>query len=337
RHGYVTEGRGWLEHLLVRLDTRLSADYAGSNDEQEIEEIVQIMSSHPFRASALQVLNGAGALAVRVHDMGNAHRYLTLAMAMAQRTGNRVEEAYLLNGLGNLSNQVGDYNSALRYYEDSLKIKRDIVGWDESNIAGTLTSYSWTLTSVGRLADALAVEEGNLMIQRRLGDMEGVGRSLYSLSGIAWKTGDYAAAGRYGEQILAIARNLGNQEGEAHALRVLGDVAWAQGRLSESHAYLTDSLARFQGIEQQDGALDCISRLAQVAASQGQVHRAGTLAGAHVALHAAINTPQLAVDTGPASTFALLRLQNEAAWTQAWAIGQAMTLPQVIAYLLNNE
>ncbi len=277
-------------------------------------------------------------LAMRARGMGNARRYLDLGLALARRIGNSKDEAHLLNNLGSLANHVGDHDATLRYFEDSLAIKRGTGDWDELNIASTLTVYSWALANIGRFTDALAVEEESLAIKRRLGDAEGVGRSLYSLAEIAWKTGDYAASGRYGEQMLEIARNLGNREGEAHALRILGDIARAQGRSQEAQAYLTDSLARFHDLEQQNGALDCIAHLAQVAADQGEAQRAGVLAGAHTALYTAVGAPQLAVDTGADSVFASVRAHaGEAAWNSAWAAGQAMTMPQVITYVFSDE
>jgi predicted ATPase/transcriptional regulator with XRE-family HTH domain len=336
RQGFVTEGKGWLKRLLVRLDPRLWP--ACNKVPDDDEALVQTLSLHHHVSSALSLLKGMGALSSQMHEVDDARRYLGLGLALAKSVGDRSEEAHMLTRLGNLSNVLGDYGSAIRYFEDSLAIKRSMPGWDELNIAGTLSAYSWALAGSGKSADALACEEESLAINRRLGGAEGVGRSLYGLAEITRRLGDYEATKRYAGQMLEIARDLGNLEGEAHALRVLGDVARVEGRLDEAQAYLTDSLGRFNSLEQQAGALDCIAHLAQVAADRRDAYQAGVLAGAHLAHYTSIGEPQLAVDTGDGSIFAGLREQEGAAiWDSSFCEGLAMTMPQVIAFVLNAQ
>ncbi len=335
RQGFVTEGKRWLNRLLVRLDPRLESAAQAVGDE---EAVVQALTLHPLVSSASQVLRGMEVLSSRLQHVDDARRYLGVGLALTRHIGDRSEEAHVLYQLGSLSNVLCDYDLAIRYLQDALAIKRGIEGWDERNIAGTLSAYSWALAGSGRFADALAYEEENLAINRRLGEAEGVGRSLYGLAEITRWMGDYAATSRYAEQMLEIARTLGNLEGEAHALSTLGAVARVEGRLDEAQAYLNDSLRRFNSLELQPGALDCIAHLAQVAADQRDARRAGVLAGAHLALYTAIGEPQLAVDTGNDSVFANLRAQAGAAtWDSAWTEGQGMTMPQVIAYVLDGE
>ena len=173
RQGFITEGKDWLQRLLARLDPRLKAAGIAATDE---EAIVQALALHPLGFHAVEVLKGIGALSSQMQDVGGARRYLGLGLALARRIGDRSEEARLLNRLGNLCNLLCDYDLAIHYLEDSLAIKRGTEGWDELNIASTLTVYSWALAGSGRLTDALATEEENLAIKRHLGDAEGVGR-----------------------------------------------------------------------------------------------------------------------------------------------------------------
>ena len=158
--------------------------------------------------------------------------------------------------------------------------------------------------------------------------LEREARSLLSAAAVRARAG----------QMLEIARDLGNLEGEAHALRALGDVARVEGRSEEARVYLTESLGRFNSLEQQAGALDCIAHLAQLAADRRDAHQAGVLAGAHLAQYTSIGEPQLAVDTGDGSVFAGLREQEGAAtWDSSFSEGLGMTMPQVIAFVLNAQ
>jgi tetratricopeptide (TPR) repeat protein len=334
RQGYVDEGTEWLQRLLVRVDPRLSSD---NTDTGSDESLVESLVLHRLAARTLQVLNGAAWLAIRARDMTTTRRYLDIALSLARRMTDKVAEATVLNSLGNLYSTLGDYGKALSYLESSLEIKRAVEGWDELNFAGTLTMYAWALAGTGEFARALVCEEESFMIKRRIGDTEGIGRSLFSLAEITWRMGDLSACGDYGEKLLELARNLGNKEGEAFAMRTLGDVARAQGHPEAALAYFTGALSLFQDLQQQNGALDCIAGLAQVAADQGQHYRAGVLAGAQVAAYTAIDAPQLALDTGSGTVFARLREQAaEGSWDRAWAEGQSMTMPQVIEYALDR-
>lgn len=332
RQGFVTEGRSWLERLLVGLHPALAANNAKDADQ---EDIVAVLALHRLAHAVPPVLSGAGTLAFRAHDMINAGRYLHTGLALARRIGDTVHQAYLLNNLGNLSNTLSDFEAAIHFFDDALAIKRSTPGWDQASIASTLTAYSWALAGLDRFSDALAYNEESLAINRRLGDEEGVGRALFNMSELAFLMKDYPASQRYSEQVLEIAHKLGNVEGEAYSSTLLGDLELAQGRPAEAKVHITRGLVLFRDLEQQNGVLDCLVRLAKVAAALQQIHRAGVLAGAHAAICMAIDAPQLMVETGPDSVFAALL--SDPLWAVAWAEGQAMTMPQVVAYALGQD
>lgn len=70
-----------------------------------------------------------------LHDPDRAAIYFNQALAICRETGNRIEEAWTLWGMGGLAQFVDDYPRALQYYEEARKIAEAIgatlqVGWD---------------------------------------------------------------------------------------------------------------------------------------------------------------------------------------------------------------
>ncbi len=70
-----------------------------------------------------------------LHDPDRAAIYFNQALAICRETGNRIEEAWTLWGMGGLALFVNDYSQALQHYDQARKISKNIgaslqVGWD---------------------------------------------------------------------------------------------------------------------------------------------------------------------------------------------------------------
>jgi hypothetical protein len=87
------------------------------------------------------------------------------------------------------------------------------------------------------------------------------------------------------------------------------------------------------------GAPDDLEGLACVAAARGEAERAAKLFGASEALPEAMGAPLEPGDRALQEPYlAAARSQlDEAAWQEAWAQGQAMTLEEAISYVLEEE
>ncbi|MBN1218196.1 MAG: protein kinase [Anaerolineae bacterium] len=70
-----------------------------------------------------------------LHDPQRAEIHFNRALAICRETGNRIDEAWTLWGMGGLAQFVDDYTRALQYYNQAIQISENIgaslqVGWD---------------------------------------------------------------------------------------------------------------------------------------------------------------------------------------------------------------
>ncbi|MGE3539507.1 MAG: tetratricopeptide repeat protein, partial [Candidatus Tectimicrobiota bacterium] len=131
----------------------------------------------------------------------------------------RQNEGATLNNLSPIFKARGDYDTALRYLEQSLAIWREI--GDKAGEGTTLNNLSQISDARGDYDTALRYLEQSLAIWREIGDKAGEGTTLNNLSPIFKARGDYDTALRYLEQSLAIRREIGDKAGEGPTLTSL--------------------------------------------------------------------------------------------------------------------
>ena len=76
----------------------------------------------------------------------------------------------------------------------------------------------------GQYAKAVEYHEKSLQIERKIGDVEGEGRTLGNLGNVYRDWGQYAKAVEYSEKSLGIKRKIGDVAGEGRTLTNLGEV-----------------------------------------------------------------------------------------------------------------
>lgn len=162
-------------------------------------------------------------------------------MAIHGESGNRREEALVLNSLGSMASDQGRFDDARRRYEQALNCAREVgTRVYEGVVLGNLANVSEAL---GRIDEARQQHENALAIQREVGDLAGLTISnLGQLAMVQDRLGDARALLEEG---LAIHRAQGSRRFEGVALRLLaelhlrrGETAAARGLVEASEAVL---------------------------------------------------------------------------------------------------
>jgi non-specific serine/threonine protein kinase len=136
--------------------------------------------------------------------------------------------ALTLGHLGAVVNDQGDHDSAVGFYEESLRGARELQ--DRQAIAISLAGLGLAAQGKGDKAQAQALLEQSLAIQTELHDERGVAHNLINLGVVALEQGDYARAQGLALESLQRFRDLGEQGGIAECVEVLMGVAVEQGR-----------------------------------------------------------------------------------------------------------
>ena len=166
---------------------------------------------------------------------------------------------------------------------------------------------------------------------------------------MAVRRGDYERAYILEEESLALRREIDETWGIAISLANFAWIALRQNDLKQAAALLAESITLRHEIGDKGGIAWCLEKLAEIALTTGQqasasrrdegFRRAARLFGAAEALRAPVNSSIDLVDQPEYERLvAIVRAElDEAAFTDAWAEGQAMTLEQTIKYALTVE
>jgi DNA-binding SARP family transcriptional activator len=173
-------------------------------------------------------------------DWVETHR---IALASAQRSGDRRAEALVLNNLG-IGYARRHQAEAVGSFERALDIRREI--GDEYGEAQTASNLADTYSRIGRGDEALDLLKRALVIHRQAGRRYGEGVALDNLGEA------YLALGRAEEAVVSLNQaqqifaGIGELRGEGYALADLGAAYLALGRVDEA----TDCLQRALGLRQ---------------------------------------------------------------------------------------
>ncbi len=306
-HGYLSEGFGWLERVLV---------LPGASGRTR------------YRAQALY---SAGGLARFLGNFTLAHSHLEESLELWRELGDRQGCAYTLARLGTVLKLQGDLAVAQGLLEKSVALFRE--GGDKWGLALALFGLGEVVISEGDLTSAHSWLQESLALWRDVGDTWGLALSLDGLGEVMRCQGDYEQAAKFYDESLAFFRHLDNKWRIAFLLHNLGHVAQAQGNYAGMAALFEESFVLFRELGHKGGIADCLAGLAAVAGVQGQQELAVQLFAAAQAL---FNTIGARLDPTDRAEYdrnlAAVRTQlDEPTFTVAWTQGQQMTWEQIIA------
>jgi predicted ATPase/class 3 adenylate cyclase len=143
--------------------------------------------------------------------------------------------------------------------------------------ASALSAMGILAWEQGDLAQAAALYQDALMLQRELGDRAGSARTLGNLAWVALHEGDLERAAPLCEESLALFRAMEDDTGTAIALNRLGSLARQRGDLEAARAAYEESLALRRAAGDPRGVAVVTDNLARLALAQGTYERARAL------------------------------------------------------------
>jgi predicted ATPase/Tfp pilus assembly protein PilF len=172
------------------------------------------------------------------------------------------ERSRALNSCGSLACLLGRYSEALKHYEESLAIRRDLK--DERGAAATLNNMGMVHRHKGDLETARPLFDEALKLFRKLGHDAAVASCLTNLAALELASGQPDAAHRSADEALELFRKIGDQLGVSASLTELGRVALAQGQWDAAQSYLEDSLALSRSVGEKIGVVECLQSLGEL-------------------------------------------------------------------------
>ena len=167
RHGYITEGRRWLQQAID-----LTVEDGG--------------------APLAQLAHWLGVLLQRQGEPRDALRLLGRSLAIWRDLGDRDQQARELNSLGITHHHLDDFDTARSLLEESAAIAREV--GSDMRLAAALTNLGQLESDAGNFDRATQVLQEALALDTKQGDMLGVALDQQSLAGVALRAGRAADA-----------------------------------------------------------------------------------------------------------------------------------------------
>nr|WP_042185339.1 BTAD domain-containing putative transcriptional regulator [Kibdelosporangium sp. MJ126-NF4]CTQ90376.1 putative regulatory protein [Kibdelosporangium sp. MJ126-NF4] len=194
-----------------------------------------------------------------------------VALAAARASGNSQAEAIVLVGLGQLSYERDDFDTAMRYLNQALGLA------DERIEMVALVGIGTVHRDRGQVADARAVLGRALLLAERIGEPSALAAAMYGLGCLDRDHGDLGSARELLGRCVESYRDLRDPRGEALAIRGLGLVHRASGELAESAALSRRAHDILVGSHDELGAAYARQSLAKTLIRQGDPEQANRI------------------------------------------------------------
>jgi tetratricopeptide (TPR) repeat protein len=255
-------------------DTHITAAQMYSHSGWEKGDVGDLLESRWFYFSAGEY-DTAGELVQNLTE--TLHRWGLIELVRnlnkeTSETATGTVKAAALHHLGMIHQDQGRYEEAVKLYEESLKLAKEL--GNKSGIAITLHQLGMIHQDQGRYEEAVKLYEESLKLAKELGNKSGIAITLHQLGNVHYAQGRYEEAVKLYEESLKLAKELGNKSGIAITLHQLGNVPYAQGRYEEAVKLYEESLKLEKELGNKSGIAITLGQLGRIFQAQGNCKEA---------------------------------------------------------------
>lgn len=264
--------------------------------------------------------------------------FIEEALAIWKELGQEVQvgHALALEIYGGFRMEKGDYESALRLFQESLEIYRQLN--DKNGMSELHKDLGWSAMRTGDYQLAQTHLEKNLALARETGDKIGLNYAYSGLGEVAVRLGQYHRASDLLEKGLSLSRERGDIWMEATILGSLGWVALHLRNFDQVRNLLGDSLTLRMDIGDDGGIAWCLEKLAEVAILEGGYQKAVKIFASAASLRIPIYSVIDPVDQPEYERFfsGLHSELDQKTFMACWEEGIAMHLNDMVVYALSE-
>jgi len=200
------------------------------------DEAIVMLQEKTFSSILSETLiDFAWLLNMRKGDHARAKEMTTKALANLERSNEPIIYAKGINTLGSICYNMSNYDEALGYYQETLKVYETLnnkrgIGYASNNIG-------LIYRNKGEFSVALAYNSRYLAISEEIGDRKGIGIACNNMGGLYHDNGKMDTALKYYRRYLAIAEEIGYKRGVCIAYGNIGIVYRKKGKLNKALEY----------------------------------------------------------------------------------------------------
>ncbi|MCG3120558.1 MAG: hypothetical protein ALAOOOJD_03319 [bacterium] len=185
------------------------------------------------------------------------------------------ERAKVLNAVGTIMHELGEYSAARQRLEESLKIWREF--GDKKGVATVINNLGWIAAQLGELIAASELSGESLALHAKLGDKRGMAVAFNNLAAVAFLQSEFRLASSLQEQSLKLRQEIGDERGVAFATAMLGWFDVVQGNYEKAAALLESAREKLRELGDNMMMGFTVWILAQMALAEGDFDRAAIL------------------------------------------------------------
>jgi tetratricopeptide (TPR) repeat protein len=220
-----------------------------------------------------------------------AIEYYEQALKISREIGDRKKEGIWLGDLGNAYRDLGETRKAIEYYEQTLKIFREI--GDRKREGAGLGNLGNAYSDLGKIRKAIEYYEQALKIAREIEDRKREGIWLGNL-GIAYShMVETRKAIEYYEQALKTAKEIGDRKREGVWLGNLGIVYRHLGEPKKAIEYYEQAIKIFKEVCDRNGEGFWLENLGLAYSDLGEHRKAIEFLKQSLAIGKAIEDPRI--------------------------------------------
>lgn len=212
---------------------------------------------------------------------------LEISLACAKRLEQKEDESRQLGSLGRAYVELGDFRTAVKYYEEQLELTRKLQQRTEEGRALNSLGDAYLRLEPQR---AFKLYEEALAISREpdVKDPQNEGRALNNLGDFYRNSGEFRRAIEFYTQQVEIAKAIGDLRSEGNAYNSLGDVYSNLGEIRNAIEHHEKSRKIAQEIGTKIGKANILNNLGNVYLASGEARRAAEFYEESMALSAEI-------------------------------------------------
>ncbi len=203
-------------------------------------------------------------------EYADARAQFDHAFALARQRNDSLAQATVLNDLGVIAFNAGNFDAALTNFQRALELARD----DPKTAANIRNSLGNFYHYTADYAASLAHYDQVLAWRRASGDRLNEAGCLYNIAVVQSDRGDHDTARRALQEVAEIAHALGERRIEGYAVVFLGVVFEHLNDLDAAEEAYTRGVALRRAIGLEAMAIDPLAGLARVATARGDHTRA---------------------------------------------------------------
>ncbi|HSF83688.1 MAG TPA: adenylate/guanylate cyclase domain-containing protein [Anaerolineales bacterium] len=206
---------------------------------------------------------------LQLGDVGNASIYAKNALPLARQSGDRRGEGNILNILGLININQGDYHAAYRYLVEFLTIAREI--GDRTRELPALNNLGVALASLGNYPEAQDYFQQFLRVSQEIGDQVSVSAALINLAWVDSSQAKWESALKYAEAGITMKKEFKHPEAKAEGLLWLGHIWLGMGLPKEATNAFREALEIQRELHTPHRVVEVLAGLARAASVQGDL------------------------------------------------------------------